>query len=294
MNATRHNLSLISLLALGLSAPLSSAVAIETHTLEPVVVIATPEKEEQAAAPATPTASVATTTAAPKEAIVGSEADPLEGYNRSMHAFNEGLDQNILKPVAEGYRDIMPDPAERGVSNFFSNLREPFNILNNLLQFKFEEAVSDTVRFGINTTIGILGFFDVASDAGIPKHDEDFGQTLAVWGVESGPYFVLPLLGPSTVRDTIGTLTEFWVGNTVEVGNTQIFNPTGEITPASAENATILTKTVSKRADLLEEKAMVDSASFDPYAFMRDSWLQRRESQIHDGNVPLPALPEDL
>ncbi len=294
MNATRHNLSLISLLALGLSAPLSSAVAIETHTLEPVVVIATPEKEEQAAAPATPTASVATTTAAPKEAIVGSEADPLEGYNRSMHAFNEGLDQNILKPVAEGYRDIMPDPAERGVSNFFSNLREPFNILNNLLQFKFEEAVSDTVRFGINTTIGILGFFDVASDAGIPKHDEDFGQTLAVWGVESGPYFVLPLLGPSTVRDTTGTLTEFWVGNTVEVGNTQIFNPTGEITPASAENATILTKTVSKRADLLEEKAMVDSASFDPYAFMRDSWLQRRESQIHDGNVPLPALPEDL
>jgi len=211
-----------------------------------------------------------------------------------MHAFNEGLDQNILKPVAEGYRDIMPDPAERGVSNFFSNLREPFNILNNLLQFKFEEAVSDTVRFGINTTIGILGFFDVASDAGIPKHDEDFGQTLAVWGVESGPYFVLPLLGPSTVRDTTGTLTEFWVGNTVEVGNTQIFNPTGEITPASAENATILTKTVSKRADLLEEKAMVDSASFDPYAFMRDSWLQRRESQIHDGNVPLPALPEDL
>ena len=294
MNATRHNLSLISLLALGLSAPLSSAVAIETHTLEPVVVIATPEKEEQAAAPATPTASVATTTAAPKEAIVGSEADPLEGYNRSMHAFNEGLDQNILKPVAEGYRDIMPDPAERGVSNFFSNLREPFNILNNLLQFKFEEAVSDTVRFGINTTIGILGFFDVASDAGIPKHDEDFGQTLAVWGVESGPYFVLPLLGPSTVRDTTGALTEFWVGNTVEVGNTQIFNPTGEITPASAENATILTKTVSKRADLLEEKAMVDSASFDPYAFMRDSWLQRRESQIHDGNVPLPALPEDL
>ena len=287
-----RTLPLVSALILGLSAPISSSMAIETHTLEPVVVIATPEKEEKAAAPATTgTATAATTTT---EATIGSEADPLEGYNRGMHAFNEGLDQNILRPVAEGYRDIMPDPAERGVSNFFSNLREPFNILNNLLQFKFEEAVSDTVRFGLNTTVGILGFFDVASESGIPKHDEDFGQTLAVWGVESGPYFVLPLLGPSTIRDTTGTLTEFWVGNTVEVGNTQLFNPTGEITPASAENATILTKTVSKRADLLEEKAMVDNASFDPYAFMRDSWLQRRESQIHDGNVPLPALPEDL
>ncbi len=222
------------------------------------------------------------------------ESDPLEGYNRAIFSFNESLDNNIMKPVAEGYREVMPDPAERGISNFFSNLREPFNILNNLLQFKLEEAVSDTVRFGINSTIGILGFFDVASDAGIPKHDEDLGQTLAVWGIESGPYFVLPIFGPSTVRDTAGMASEMWIGNTVEVGNTQLFNPTGEITPASAENATIATKFVSKRADLLEEKEMADNASFDNYAFIRDAYLQKRESQIHDGDVPLPALPADF
>lgn len=222
------------------------------------------------------------------------ESDPLEGYNRAMFSLNESLDNSVMKPVAEGYREIMPDPAERGISNFFSNLREPFNILNNLLQFKFEEAVSDTVRFGINSTIGILGLFDVASDAGIPKHDEDLGQTLAVWGVESGPYFVLPILGPSTMRDSAGMASEMWIGNTVEVGNTQLFNPTGEITPANAENATVATKFVSKRADLLEEKEMADNASFDNYAFIRDAYLQKRESQIHDGNVPLPALPADF
>ena len=228
------------------------------------------------------------------EAESSIESDPLEGYNRAMFSFNESLDNNLMKPVAEGYREIMPDPAERGISNFFSNLREPFNILNNLLQFKLEEAVSDTVRFGINSTIGILGFFDVASDAGIPKHDEDLGQTLAVWGVESGPYFVLPIFGPSTVRDTAGMASEMYIGNTVEVGNTQLFNPTGEITPASAENATVATKFVSKRADLLEEKEMADNASFDNYAFIRDAYLQKRENQIHDGNVPLQALPADF
>ncbi len=257
---------LTAALLLSLSAPITTTLAVET--LEPVVVIATPEPDM--------------------------ENDPLEGYNRSMYGFNEAFDNNIMKPVAEGYRNIMPDPAERGISNFFSNLREPLNILNNLLQFKLEEAVSDTVRFGLNTTIGILGFFDVASEAGIPKHNEDFGQTLGVWGVESGPYFVLPILGPSTVRDTAGLATDMWVGNTVEVGGTQLFNLTGEITPASSESHTILTNMVSKRADLLEEKDMLDSASFDPYAFMRDAYLQKRESEIHDGEVPLPALPADF
>lgn len=255
--------------ALLLTLPFSNLVTAQpTEKLDPVVVIASPEAYE--------------------------EVDPLEDYNRTIFSFNESLDNNIMKPVAEGYREIMPDPAERGISNFFSNLREPFNILNNLLQFKFEEAISDTVRFGLNTTVGILGFFDVASEAGLPRHNEDFGQTLAVWGVDSGPYFVLPLFGPSTVRDTAGFGTELWIGNTVEVGNTQIFNPTGEISPASAENATVATRMVSKRADLLEEKEMADNASFDNYTFIRDAYLQKRESLIFDGNAPLPALPEDL
>ncbi len=258
-------LALLSTLLLSLSAQISTAQAVET--LDPVIVIATPDVTEN---------------------------DPLEGYNRSMFEFNEALDESILKPAAEGYHDLLPDPVERSISNFFSNLREPFNILNNLLQFKLGDAVSDTVRFGINTTVGILGLFDVATDAGLPKHDEDFGQTLAVWGVDSGPYFVIPVLGSSTLRDATGTATEFWIGNTVEIGDTQIFKPTGEINSQDAEHAVIITQGISTRADLLGKKEIVDSASFDPYAFRRDSYLQKRENKIYDGNVPLPGLPEDL
>lgn len=252
------------LLFISLATTLVTAKSVET--LEPVVVVASAEED----------------------------SDPWEGYNRAVFDFNESFDNNIMKPVAEGYRDIMPDPAERGIHNFFSNLREPFNILNNLLQFKFEDAVSDTVRFTINTTIGILGIFDVASESGIPKHDEDFGQTLAVWGVESGPYFVLPFLGPSTLRDTTGLLTEYWVGNTVEVADTHIFDPTSEISPANAETVTDGTNMVSKRAELLEQKEMIDAASFDNYTFLRDAYLQKRENQIYDGDAPLPELPADL
>ncbi len=237
--------------------------------LDPIVVIAPPEEE-----------TVTT--------------DPLEGYNRAMFSFNESLDQHLLKPVAEGYRDLMPDLVERGVSNFFSNLREPFNIINNLLQFKLEEAVSDTMRFTINTTLGLGGILDIATEAQIPKHDEDFGQTLAVWGVESGPYFVLPVLGPSTLRDTVGLGTELWAGNTTQVGGNNILDLTSEITPASSELATDLTQAISKRADLLEEKEMIDQASFDNYLFIRDAYLQKRESMILDGNVPLPPLPIDF
>ena len=260
---------LLTALLIGLSSAWSQSQAIETQTLEPLVVIASPETEEP-------------------------DIDPLESYNRSIYSFNEGLDENLMKPVAEGYRSIMPDPAERGISNFFSNLREPFNILNNLLQFKFEEAISDTVRFGINSTIGIVGLFDVASDLNIPKHEEDFGQTLAVWGVESGPYFVLPIFGPSTLRDTAGLASEYWIGNTVEVGETNLFDPSSELSTTNAETAAEATKLISKRANLLGTKDMLDSASFDNYSFMRDAYLQRRESLIFDGDVPLPELPEDL
>ncbi len=221
-------------------------------------------------------------------------SDPLEGYNRAMFEINESLDESILKPVAEGYRDILPDAVERGISNFFSNLREPFNILNNLLQFKLGDAASDTIRFGINTTIGIVGLFDVATEAGLTKHEEDLGQTLAVWGIGSGPYVVLPLLGPSTVRDAFGTGTEMWIGNTVEVDDTQLFKLTDEIDSEGTRNTLFVTKAISTRADLLGTKEIIDEASFDSYAFMRDSYLQKREDLIFDGNAPLPELPEDF
>ncbi len=251
---------------------LLSTSAWSVETLDPVIVIATPEEafDEEF------------------------NSDPLERYNRAMFEFNEELDEALIKPVAEGYHDLLPDPVERSISNFFSNLREPFNILNNLLQFKIGDAVSDTVRFGLNTTIGIAGLFDVATSAGLEKHDEDFGQTLAVWGVESGPYFVIPILGSSTIRDAFGTATEFYIGNNVEVNDTQIFKPTGEIESQGAENAVLITQGISKRADLLGKKEIADAASFDPYTFRRDAYLQKREDLIFDGDVPLPELPEDL
>lgn len=221
-------------------------------------------------------------------------SDPLEGYNRAMFEINESLDKSIMKPVAEGYHDLLPDSVERAISNFFSNLHEPFNILNNILQFKLGDAASDTIRFGINTTIGIAGLFDVATEAGLTKHDEDLGQTLAVWGIGSGPYVVLPILGPSTVRDAFGRGTEMWIGNTVEVDDTQIFKLTDEIESEGTRNTLFVTKTISTRADLLGTKEIIDEASFDSYAFMRDSYLQKREDLIFDGNAPLPELPEDF
>src|SRR5210317_1576487 len=137
--------------------------------------------------------------------------DPWEGFNRGVFNFNESLDRAILKPVAQGYRFIMPDVAEQGVSNFFDNLRDVVTFFNNLLQLKPVEATQDLSRVLINTTIGIGGLFDVASAMNIPKNDEDFGQTLGAWGVESGPYLVLPLFGPSTVRDGVGIIPDMYL-----------------------------------------------------------------------------------
>jgi phospholipid-binding lipoprotein MlaA len=137
--------------------------------------------------------------------------DPWEDFNRGVFNFNESLDRAILKPVAQGYRFIMPDVAEQGVSNFFDNLRDVVTFFNNVLQLKPVEATQDLSRVLINTTIGIGGLFDVASTMNIPKNDEDFGQTLGAWGVESGPYLVLPLFGPSTVRDGVGIIPDMYL-----------------------------------------------------------------------------------
>lgn len=205
--------------------------------------------------------------------------DPLERFNRHVFEFNEGLDAAVLKPLAEAYDRVLPVPVQECLANGFSNLREPTNALNNLLQGKPAEAVSDVCRFAVNTTVGLLGCFDVASRMGLEKHREDFGQTLGRWGVGNGPFLVLPLLGPSTVRDTAGlsldTVTDvnFWVEN-VRVRNT-LFG----------------LRTVSLRHELLKTDALIAGAALDKYTFIRDGYLQRRRSLVHDGNPP--RAPDD-
>ncbi len=200
--------------------------------------------------------------------------DPFESYNRAMFAFNDTIDENVLKPVAAAYKDYMPTPVQSGVSNFFSNLGDILVVLNDLLQGKFAQATSDTFRFVVNSTVGLFGLFDVATHLDLPKHNEDFGQTLGAWGVSDGPYLVLPFLGASSLRDTAGLL--------VDAQADPIYN----IPDQEARYATLALKAVDTRADLLGASKVLDKAAFDRYAFMRDAYLQHRNYLVHDGNPP--------
>ena len=204
--------------------------------------------------------------------IAGStENDPFEGYNRAMFSFNDTADRWVLKPVAKGYRFVTPDFFERGVSRIFSNLGEVLNIVNDVLQGKVGQAGNDTGRLLINSTVGIAGFFDVAQHAGLEKSDgEDFGQTFGAWGAGKGAYIVLPLLGPSTVRDAPGLLLD------------SVFNPVGEIDHVPTRNQIYGVQVISKRADLLEAEKLIKG---DKYTFIRDVYLQRREFLVKDGDV---------
>lgn len=197
--------------------------------------------------------------------------DPWEGFNRKVFVFNDTLDTYALKPVAKGYRAITPDPVEDGVSRMFSNVGEIVNVVNDLLQGKFRQAGNDTGRFLVNTTIGLVGFFDVADDLGMPKNDgEDFGQTLGVWGVGEGPYLVLPLLGPGTLRDGPAKIVDF------------LIDPISEIDHVPTRNQIHGVGVVSGRADLLKAEELI---SGDKYSFIRDVYLQRREYLLNDGQV---------
>jgi phospholipid-binding lipoprotein MlaA len=212
----------------------------------------------------------------------GVKRDPLEPINRAVYSFNEVADKAVIKPIATVYQEAVPNPVRTGVTNFFSNLGDVLVIFNDLLQFKFDHAASDTTRLFINSTFGVLGIFDVASEWDLDKHDEDFGQTLGYWGMSSGPYLVLPLLGPSTLRDSAGL---FLVDNNVD--------PVLDIEPVSDRNATIALKTINGRANLLGVSKILDEAALDPYDFMRDGYLQRRRSLVYDGKPPKDALDED-
>lgn len=210
-----------------------------------------------------------------------SPGDPLEGYNRAMFGFNDGVDKAIIKPLASGYKAVMPEFARTGVTNFFANLGDLWIGVNNILQGKVGAGVSDFGRFAMNTTIGVLGLFDVASNAGLEKHNEDFGQTLGRWGVGSGAYVVLPILGPSSVRDGLSRLVIDWHGDPVwYVGNI----PT--------RNELVGVRVVDDRANLLDVSRLTEEAALDHYAYVRDAFLQRRRSLIYDGDAPPEPDPD--
>ena len=207
--------------------------------------------------------------------------DPLEGFNRGVYKFNDVADKAVIKPVAGAYKAVVPSPVRSGVNNFFSNLNTFVSAINDLLQFKFDKAAEGAGRFVINSTFGIAGLIDVASMDGIEKRNEDFGQTLGHWGVGSGAYIVLPFLGPSSVRDTTGLVVD-----------TLAFDPISYVDDPATRNVARTVKLIDKRAQYLPASDLLDEAALDPYAFMRDAYFQRRNSQIHDGNVPM--LEEDF
>ena len=208
--------------------------------------------------------------------------DPLESVNRAVYKFNDVADKAVIKPVATAYKKVTPSPIRRGVSNFFNNLGSITTVLNNILQLKFANAFSEAGRFVINSTFGIAGIIDVASMDNIPVHKEDFGQTLGHWGVGNGAYLVLPFLGPSTVRDTTG----FVFDSTTSDPITYTHN-IGEI---RLHNQLRAAQFLDKRTQLLDASDLIDDAALDPYAFMRDAYLQRRASQVQDGLVPVDLL----
>ena len=210
------------------------------------------------------------------------DRDPLEGYNRAMYGINEGFDELVMKPVSGAYRDIAPDPVRMWVRNFFANISDLFIGANSLLQGKPGDAVNDWARFACNTTFGIFGINDVASDMGLEKHDEDFGQTLGVWFMKDpGPYLIWPILGSSTFRDSAGRIVDMSV------------DPVLKHHPLSARKALVVARGISLRADLLDASRILEEAALDKYVFQRDAYLQRRRNQIYDGNPPRESSRSD-
>lgn len=208
----------------------------------------------------------------------GDPRDPLESFNRGVHNFNEGFDRALLKPVAEGYKAVLPGFARTGVRNFFSNLNDVTVLANDVLQFKLQQSASDLMRLSINTVFGLGGLLDISSEAGLRKHDEDFGQTLGRWGLGGGAYLVLPFFGPSTLRDAVG------------IGVDTVYTDlVPEVDQWEPRTFAIALRAVSVRADLLEAKQAVDAAALgDNYEFMRDLYLERRQFQVYDGHPPEP------
>jgi phospholipid-binding lipoprotein MlaA len=207
--------------------------------------------------------------------------DPLEPFNRGMYQFNDTVDRAVVKPVATVYRDVLPSPLRTGVTNFFANLQDAWSVVNNSLQLKGEAAGDSLMRFGVNTFLGLGGLLDIASEMKIERHTEDFGQTLGHWGVGAGPYLVLPLLGPSTLRDTAALPVDAQ-GNLVS-----------GVSDVSTRNSLTALGLLNRRARLLEATSILDQVALDPYTFTRDAFLQRRQNDVYDGYPPDDAEPVD-
>ena len=206
--------------------------------------------------------------------------DPWESMNRGTQNFNDSMDEYVLEPAARGYVWLMPSFVSTGISNFFSNIRDIKVTINDFLQFKLKQGAMDTGRFVVNTTAGIAGFIDVADMIGLPKHNEDFGQTLGFWGVPSGPYLVLPFFGPSTVRGTTGR-----VGDAAMNPLTYTFLFSDSVAASLASFGLYTIDVIDRRASVLGLEKVAEEGG-DPYEFYRDSYLQRREYLINDGEVP--------
>ncbi len=207
--------------------------------------------------------------------------DPLEPMNRAVYRFNEVVDEAVAKPVAIAYRDTVPDPLRGWVRNFFGNISDVFIGANNLLQGKVGDGLLDWFRVAVNTVLGPFGINDWASEMGIEKHNEDFGQTFGWWGFGSGPYLVLPILGSSSVRDGIGTGADLYV------------DPVGEVRPVNLRNSMVVTRLVGMRADLLDASRILEEAALDKYTFQRDFFLQRRRSLVYDGSPPRERFDDE-
>ncbi len=207
--------------------------------------------------------------------------DPLEPYNRAMFKFNTDFDNAFVKPAAKGYQYITPEPVDRSITNFFNNIDDITSAVNNLLQFKLSRFGTDVGRVAVNSTAGLLGVLDVATNLGLPSYKEDFGQTLGYWGLGPGPYFVIPILGPSTIRDTVGWAGDIYVDPFFSVSKNEIY--WGAVT----------LRIVDRRADLLKSTEIFEEAAVDPYTFLRDAYLQRRRSKVYDGNPPPETEAEE-
>ena len=210
-----------------------------------------------------------------------SARDPWEPLNRSVFEFNEGLDAYVLKPVVTGYRFILPEFVRDGIYNVFSNYKDIYTALNNVLQGKPSYAFNDLMRVVVNTTMGLGGLIDLATPGGLEKHNEDFGQTLGVWGVPSGPYVVLPFFGPSSVRDTFGTVAD--------IQTDYLFQYIDDV---GLRNGVTALRVVNARNTYFEAGDLLDGAAIDKYSFMRDAYIQRREYQINEGREDEePVMP---
>ena len=207
--------------------------------------------------------------------------DPFEPTNRAIYQFNEGFDEAIARPVATAYRDGVHEEIRNRIRNFFSNIADLFIGVNDFLQGKLEDGVIDWARFAFNSTVGLLGLHDIASEGGLEKHNEDFGQTFGRWGVGDGPYLVLPLLGSSDVRDGIGSAADIYA------------DPAGDIRPIRVRNSLVVLRFTGVRADLLDASRILEEAALDKYVFQRDAYLQRRRNLVYDGRPPREKRPRD-